>query len=351
MLHTYILPISKRVRQTPHAISLHFAQPKVDRIPYYAGQYITLKAKIDGKTHFRSYSMSSSPQLDEDLVITIKRIPGGLVSNHIHDNWQEGDLVEFLRPVGSFVTEFATKNRREVVCIAGGSGITPVISILKGVLFQEPYSRVNLLYSNKNKEEIIFRKELDELSKKFPKRFRLTHVLTRSSEGFEEEHLKGRLDESRIGKWLDEDEPELEREYFICGPQGLIQTAEACLHTRKVSPLRIKKEAFVSSLEMEQRQNRTLLPAREVRVKLGNQTHNFWVPSGATILEAALSQGIALPYSCKRGNCATCMGKILQGKVEMNDPSALLEFEIEAGKVLTCQAIPAGEGIEIQIGN
>lgn len=346
MLQTYILPISEIVQETADAISLHFDQPKVDRIPYYAGQYITLKVEIAGETHFRSYSMSSSPQLDEDLTITIKKLPGGLVSNFIHDNWKAGSQVEFLRPAGSFVSEFATKHRRQLVCIAGGSGITPIYAILRGILFQEPYSQVSLLYANKTPQDTIFKDQLDDLQNKFPERFQLTYAFSRSGGTT---HL-GRLDKAKIAEWAKRQKHQAQRDYYICGPQGLIDMTETCLMEIGVPYKKIKKENFVSTSDMELRQNRTLQPARQVKVILGEQTHQFLVPTGATILEAALSQGIDLPYSCKRGNCASCMGNMLHGSVEMNDPSALLEFEVEAGKVLTCQAIPTEEGVEIRIG-
>ncbi|MCI4668756.1 MAG: ferredoxin--NADP reductase [Bacteroidia bacterium] len=350
MLQTYILPIAKKNQQTKDAVSLHFSQPKVDRIPYYAGQYLTLKVEIEGKIHFRSYSMSSSPQLDDDLIVTIKRVNGGLVSNYIHDNWQEGSLVEFLRPAGSFVTEFATRNRRQLLMIAGGSGITPIYSLLRGILFQEPYSRVSLLYSNQGPNDAIFLEELEDLKRKFDARFDLIHVFTRSVEGYEGSYINGRLDEAAVSNWLVQQSQDTNKEYYLCGPEGLMKTAESALLYSGVSYHQIRKEAFLSNSDMEQRQNRTLQPAREVKVNVSGTVHQFWVPSGATILEAAISQGIELPYSCKRGVCASCMGKLIQGKVDMNDPSALLDFEVEAGKVLTCQAIPVEEGIEIQIG-
>ncbi len=352
MLQTYILPIAKRIQETHHSISLRFSQPKVDRIPYQAGQYITLKVEIEGETHFRSYSMSSTPKLDDSLAITIKKVPGGLVSNHIHNHWRQGSLVEFLRPAGRFIADFAIRHRRHLIGIAGGSGITPVFSILKGILFQEPYSRFSLLYANSTESDIIFKDQLEELRRKFPDRFDLTHVISRPEEEISLPHIPGRIDKDLLENWLQslQKEERREKEFYLCGPEGLMTLSKGYLQEKNVNPDSINLELFLSNPGMLDRQKRTLRPAQQVSVRLGDKVHNIWVPSGATILEAAISQGIKLPYSCKRGVCATCMGKLLSGEVIMDDPTALLDFEIDLGKMLVCQAIPTDENVHIHMG-
>ncbi|MEO0899173.1 MAG: ferredoxin--NADP reductase [Bacteroidota bacterium] len=354
MLQTYILPIQERIQETTDTISLHFFQPKVDRIPYYPGQYITLKIDIEGTTHFRSYSMSSNPKLDEQLSITIKRVQDGIVSNYIHNNLKEGDRVEFLRPAGRFIAELATKHKRHAVMIAGGSGITPIFSILKGILFQEPYSQVSLLYANSKADNIIFLEQINELAKKFPHRFHVRYVISQANNiaHLPTETLQGRINEERLKGWIKSipSDPEQEMDYYLCGPTGLLNLSKDCLSSLGIAEKDIHFERFVADVDMEKRQKRTLQPSRKVKLKIGEDIQDLWVPSGATVLEAALSQGIDLPYSCKRGVCATCMGRLLQGTVEMDDPTALLDFEVEAGKVLICQCIPTSENVQIKVG-
>ncbi|MEM9986233.1 MAG: ferredoxin--NADP reductase [Bacteroidota bacterium] len=352
MIKTFILPLSKVIHETPDAVTLVMNQPKVDRINYLPGQYVTLKVEIEEKTYWRSYSLSSTPRWDRHLAVTIKRIPGGRVSNYLNDHLQVGQMIEFLRPAGHFTIETSIKETRNIALIGAGSGITPLMSILKAVLFHEPKSKVALLYGNREAEQVIFLSNLKTLQRKFPQRFFLQHLLSNPKPGTPISFESGRIDQAKLSSWLQAMTANLGTidAYYICGPTGMIETAVQHLKGRGIPTGKIHVEKFLASPEMEQRQTQAEGPTHRVRLHLGADSHEIRVPSGLSILTAALAQGISLPYSCRRGICSTCMSKLVRGRVEMNNPESLLEFEAKQGKVLTCQAHPLDDDVEIEIG-
>jgi ring-1,2-phenylacetyl-CoA epoxidase subunit PaaE len=353
MLRTYILPLSDVIHETSEAVTLRMAQPLVDRVNYLPGQYLTLKVNIDGESHYRSYSLSSTPQLDRYLAVTVKRLPGGLVSNHINDHFAPGQLVEFLRPAGHFVLEAATQQRRHLVLIGAGSGITPLMGILRAVLYQEPYSRVSLLYANRSVATVIFRERLETLAETFPQRFALRHILSQPAADTPLPHHAGHLTAAQLPALLAQVAPEsaLPREYYLCGPQGLLDAAQAGLHALGVPDADIHQERFVANEEITAPQAALSGPTRWVTLRMGDALHQVKVPPGTTVLQAALAQGVRLPYSCRRGICSTCMSTLEQGKVEMDHPESLLDFEVQKGRVLTCQAHPMTDDVRIRVGD
>lgn len=352
MAQTFILPLSEVVRETPEAVTLRMAQPLVDRVNYLPGQYLTLKVEIEGETYYRSYSLSSTPQVDRFLAVTVKRVPGGLVSNHINDHFTSGQLVEFLRPAGHFTLETATQTQRHLVMIGAGSGITPLMGMLRAVLYNEPYSQVSLLYANRHAATVIFREQLAWLADKFPQRFHLRHVLSRPEADTPLPHHAGRITPANFDALLAEVAPtsELPREYYLCGPQGLLDTARDGLTAQGVPTEAIHVERFVADEAVTTPQHLLSGPTRWVELRMGDTVHEVRVPPGATVLQAALAQGVRLPYSCRRGICSTCMSTLEQGQIEMDNPESLLDFEVAKGRVLTCQAHPATDDVRIRVG-
>lgn len=351
MLKTFILPLSEIIQETQDAATLILKQGLVDRISYYAGQYITLKVEIEGETYYRSYSMSSSPRLDRYLAVTIKRVPGGLVSNYILDEFKPGQLVEFLSPAGRFYIQTATKDERHLILMGGGSGITPLMSMLRGVLFHEPKSHVTLLYANRSVSDIIFREQLEELADIFAERFRYIPVLSQGEESEDQSFHVGRLEAIDIPPLLQTGMNDaLPPSYWLCGPEGLMKTYRAGLHQMGVEDADIQQERFVADDSMQANQRQVEGPTHVVNILSHGKQYQIRVPAGTTVLEAALAQGIGLPYSCKRGICSTCMADLERGQVEMDNPESLLPFEIEMGKVLLCQCHPLTDDVLIRLG-
>ncbi|MEL6256981.1 MAG: ferredoxin--NADP reductase, partial [Bacteroidota bacterium] len=330
--------------------SLHFQQAKVDRIHFLPGQFITLKVEIEGKVYFRSYSISSAPRLDDVLSITIKRVAGGLVSNYILDNFKVGQLVEFLAPKGRFIVENSIKNERRLILIAAGSGITPIMSILRSTLFNEPKSRISLIYSSRNEENIIFKDKLEDLTVKFPKRLEVQHILSQESKMLTFPYHKGRLNTELLDEILEGIDTGLPRDFFLCGPIELMEVVKAHLLTKGINSESIKQEKFYATEEDIESQIDYSAPSIEVEVWLGEKQYFIKVPPGSTVLRAAIDQSVELPHSCLRGICASCMGKLEHGAVNMLNNETLLDFEIEAGKVLVCQSQPKSEDVVIRMG-
>lgn len=347
MSKVYILPVVKRVAETADTISISFQQPPIDRIPYYAGQYITLKVEVDGKGYYRSYSMSSTPRLDDLLTITVKRVPGGIVSNYVHDQVKEGDLIAFLQPAGKFYVETATKHQRDIVCYAAGSGITPIMSIMRGVLFHEPQSTVRLLYSSKTPDEVIFQGQLANLAQAFPKRCSIQYVYTGPEIASDSSAWIGRITKDQVAAYASA--LPAAAEHYLCGPAGFMSTIQAGLATLNVSRDQIFQELFVADDSMKARQSEYTGPSHWVEVSYHGETHRIKVAPGMTILEAAINQGLELPHSCKRGICSSCMAQLEAGKMEMIHPEALLDFEKQRGKVLLCQAYPVSDQVKIHV--
>ena len=352
MIKTFILPLSEVITETPNAVTLVMDQPKVDRLNYLPGQYLTLKVEIDGKIHWRSFSLSSTARLDRHLAITVKRVPGGLVSNHINDHFQKGQMIEFLKPSGHFTIETSIKNERNIALIGAGSGITPLMSILKAILFHEPKSKVALLYGNRDSDQVIFLEELQSLAKKFPNRLFLQNLLSNPKKGSHLSFKTGRINGSTLDTWLNELATHMKfiEAYYVCGPLGMMESTVQHLRGKGISTEHILIEKFLAGPEMEERQSQAEGPTHRVSLRVGNESYEIKVPSGLSILSAALAQGISIPYSCRRGICSTCMSKLIRGKVEMDNPESLLEFEVKQGKVLTCQAHPLDDEVEIEVG-
>ena len=355
MANRYFLKVKEVVRQTPDAVTIHFWHPINEVIRYQPGQYLTFILPFEGQKVRRSYSMSSSPHTDVSLAVTIKRLPGGAVSNYLCDNAKPGDILETLEPLGTFVPKLDPKNRRQIVLIGAGSGITPLISMAKSILHVEPQTQLWLLYGNRNRQSIIFEKELNELAQQSDGRFRITYILSQPESNWA--GLEGRLNQSAILKLLEEVPADATRrsEYYICGPDGLMDEARGALKLLGVPTDQVHKESFATApheahgevVEAEPVNSSSSKP--EVTVLYEGSEYKFIVEPHQTILEAALELDIDLPYSCQAGMCTACMGRCLSGKVHLDEEDGLAESELKAGYILTCVAHPMTHDVVIEI--
>lgn len=331
------------VRETPDAVSVILEDPEGAAFAYLPGQFYTLCASIDGATVRRAYSASRPPSPDGALRITVKRVPDGVVSTWVTTRLQPGDRVELLGPSGSFVVADPSAVQH-LVLIGGGSGVTPLYAIAASTLEANPACRVTLLYGNRAQGDVIFAAELHALLQAHPERFTLRLALDAPHEGFE--GLAGLLDEANVGAALDAlPDDGLARRFFICGPTPMREAARRALEARSVEPSRIQEEVYASP-------HRARDPdAREHRVTLRilGDEREVLVQAGETILDAAMREGVELPYSCAMGGCGACRCERVSGEVEMDTPNCLSEAERAAGAVLTCVGRPVGPGVVIEV--
>ncbi|GAB3910999.1 phenylacetate-CoA oxygenase/reductase subunit PaaK [Larkinella knui] len=355
MANRYFLKVKEVVRQTPDAVTIHFWHPINEVIRYQPGQYLTFILPFEGQKVRRSYSMSSSPHTDVSLAVTIKRLPGGVVSNYLCDTVKVNDSLETLEPLGTFVPKLDPKNQRRIILIGAGSGITPLISMAKSILHVEPRTQLWLLYGNRTRSSIIFENELHELVQQAGGRFRITHMLSQPDENWT--GLRGRLNQSSILKLLEElPIDEIRRtEFYICGPDGLMDEARGALKLLNVPTDQVHKESFATVSpevhgEVVEDEPVNASPSKpEVTVLYEGSEYKFIVGPHQTILEAALELDIDLPYSCQAGMCTACMGRCLSGKVHLDEEDGLAESELKAGYILTCVAHPLTNDVVIEI--
>ena len=347
----YNLQVKKIVKETEDAISIYFDHPK-DKIEYQSGQFLTVVLNLKGETVRRSYSLCTSPSVDSDLAVTVKRVEGGLVSNHLNDHLKEEDTLEMMEPMGHFTTDYNKQNKRHVIMFGGGSGITPLMSIAKSMLHEEPESIVSLIYCNRDIDSIIFKLALEQLQTKFEGRFHVIHVLDdaplnwQGPSGLLNREMLIKLFE-RIPDWG------IERStYLMCGPEGMMKNVETMLADLHIPPEKIFKESFVAGIidKPEAVEDDQEIKTREVTVVLDGEEHKFEVEPGNSILETGLDLGIDLPYSCQSGLCTACRCKCISGKVKMDEEEGLSQKEMEEGYVLICVGHPATDGIVLEVG-
>lgn len=347
------LKVREVVKETSDTVTIYFEQPE-PYLEYKPGQYLTVILELGGKEVRRSYSLCTSPYIDPHPGITVKKVKDGLVSNYLNDQVRPGKTIEIMKPLGNFTSDFHSKNKNHFIMVAGGSGITPIMGITKSVLVNEPDSKVTLIYCSRSQEQIIFKKQLEGLESKYQGRLKVVDVLSRPSGDWE--GFKGRLKPETVKSILSEiSYPEIEgSKYFVCGPDGVMDTALEAFASMGVDQKNIHKESFYLDLdakEAELKSKGKLSPelTREIEVVVEGQSYSFEVPAGKTILEAGLDNDINMPYSCQSGLCTACRGKLISGKVDMIEDAGLSESEISAGYILCCSSKPAGSDIKIVI--
>lgn len=356
-LKFYLLKIKKLIRETSDTLSISFEIPPDLKtiFEYKQGQYLTLKVPVNGIENRRAYSICSSPVLDEDLAIAVKKVDDGIVSRHLNDSLREGDFIAVMPPMGNFIVETNPKYARSYVMLGGGSGITPLISMIKTILTVEKKSKVTLIYQNRNIESIIFRDTLEKLAKDYAEKFKVIHILSRPSSDWT--GLVGRLDRNKVKQIITDElgDKVYSTEFYLCGPQGMMQETEISLKELNVATHQIHKESFTAPLPRivdEEEQNIILkqtddLRTRSVKIRLYGEIYNYEVEPDETVLTAAMREGYDPPFSCQIGACSTCRAKLISGKVLMDERDSLTDDEIEDGFILTCQSHPLTDDVFI----
>lgn len=350
----YFLKVKEIEKETEEAATLHFWHPLNEVVAYRPGQFLTILLPVDDKKIRRSYSMSSSPYTDVSLAITIKRVPGGYASNLLLDSVKVGDTLEVMEPMGAFFPKQSDDQTRQVVFIGAGSGITPLFSILKSILMVEPESEVFLIYGSRNEESIIFKNKLEALQAKYGVRLNVVHTLSQPSDSWEGE--RGRLNKSHLLKII-EKLPALnksEAEFFLCGPEDMMEEAHRALAILAVPENKIRKESFLTATaaqpgEVTLEEEGDTLKTREITLFYEGAEYKLPVKPHETVLEAALNMDIDLPYSCQAGMCTACLGRCTSGKVHLDEEDALSEAELNEGFILTCVSHPMSDDVIIEV--
>ena len=319
-----------------------------NKIKYKAGQFLTVKIPIKNKIEKRAYSFSSSPVTDKFLKITVKKVREGLVSNYICNSLKAGQKIEIEKPAGSFYVEPDKSASHKYILFAAGSGITPIFSIIKTVLEKEPLSSILLIYANRDERSIIFKKHLEDLSQLYPNNFAVEHVLEKNEIEIHNYH-QDLLNEELTKELLAKHELSFpEGKYMMCGPQGFMDQAKKILGNNGISRDKIKLEAFrfdfVTSSNVKDL-------VSNVTLYFDNKKHTLNVPGDKTILQAALSNNILLPYSCRSGMCSSCKAKCVTGDIKMIDGHLLSKEEVAEGQVLTCISFPRSQNVGISFMN
>jgi len=332
-------------RETSKAVSLCFDVPKPLEAQYRfeAGQYLTLKAVIDGEEVRRDYSICSSPDSGE-LTVTVKEIPNGLFSSYANRSLAVGDAVEVAPPKGRFVLN-KTHPPETIVGFAAGSGITPIMSHLKTTLETNTFQKFVLIYGNKSPKETIFYDEILALKKQYNSRFEVQFLFSQSHE---DTALFGRIDRGNTTYILKQNTALLRSStFYLCGPEGMIQTVQEVLLENGVSRENILFELF-SSKQITSEPISSIKQCKiSVTLLVDDDTESFEMESDKTILEAALNQNIDVPYSCQGGVCSSCICRITEGSAEMRQNSVLTDSEVAEGLILSCQAVPTSSKIHV----
>ncbi|MFT5610208.1 MAG: ring-1,2-phenylacetyl-CoA epoxidase subunit PaaE [Arenicella sp.] len=353
----YPLTISNVRKETDTAVCISFEVPSElkDEFIFIQGQYLTLQTTIDGEQVRRSYSICSGVD-DDRLQVGIKEVEGGLFSTFANNFLKSGDSIEVAPPEGNFHTSLDPTQQKKYMCICAGSGITPILSIIKSVLSTELQSHVTLLFGNRNSNTVMFKQELSYIKNRYMERFQWVNIL--SAEQQDAEVLFGRLDNKKGGELQTKKLIHIPStdEFFLCGPESMITGVSRGLRSSGIDEAHIHYELFFSSAEdaqtvVEKHHKRVEKYAGQssvVSVKVSGRTIMFDLnKDGENILDAAMNNGADLPFSCKGGVCATCKAKVVEGSVDMDINHSLSPQEVEDGMVLTCQAHPTSDKLVI----
>ncbi len=351
----YQLKVAKVVAETSDATTFHFDVPAElkETFSYTAGQYLTFEAEVNGEKVRRSYSLCTYSGVDAMPAVTVKRVDGGKMSNYFNSAVKVGDVMNVMPPMGKFTVVPSADASRNFVLFAGGSGITPVLGIAKAILNDEPKSKVSLVYANRDPESVIFKALLKEMEAQFSGRFQV--LLSYDKAPLTWFGLKGQMTQdkvqnivkSKIGGSFDQ------YHYFICGPGPMMEVIKSGLLGISVPSDKINIEYFsapTSKTEQveETAADSTFTGKAEVTIEVYGKTHTITCDKDTTILNAAMKQGIDPPYSCTVGVCTTCRAKVKLGSLHMLEREGLSDKEIEQGFVLTCQALPRSNKIELK---
>ncbi len=344
-VHFHKLRVKEVRRETPECVSIAFAVPETlqREFTFEPGQNITIKKDFDGEEVRRSYSICTAP-FENELRVAVKKVEGGKFSGFANTDLQAGDELDVLPPTGKFNTRLQAQNKKQYLAFAAGSGITPVISIIKTTLQAEPASRFTLVFGNRGRHSIIFFEELEGLKNKYLDRFSFINILSR--EKTDAPLNSGRIDHDKL--------TELEKlvnykntdEFFICGPEEMIFCVKDFLESGGIDRKKIHFELFTTPGQQQAAVKKQLAentggPTSKITVKLDGRSFDFELGFyNDSILDAALKQGADLPFACKGGVCCTCKAKLVEGEVDMDVNWGLEQEEVEQGYILTCQSHP-----------
>ncbi len=350
----HTLKVQDITRETADCVSVAFAVPEdlENEYKFIPGQYLTLETEIDGEKVRRSYSLCSSPE-EGELRVAIKQVEGGKFSTFANQKLTVGTELEVMTPEGKFFTKLDPTHKKNYVAFVAGSGITPVFSIIKSVMELEPNSTFTLFYGNRTTQSIIFRDKIDAVKNKYMNRLEVHHILSREDQG--SDFLKGHLDEAKCisfsQKFFNVNEVD---EYFVCGPEAMINCISTSLQNLGAEKSHIHYELFTSPSQNIAHKTKVSSDTNvekmmsDVTVILdGEETHFKISSDGASVLDAALDAGADVPYACKGAVCCTCRAKVIEGSVEMEMNYALEDDEVDEGFVLTCQSHPTSAKVVI----
>lgn len=343
------LDIVRKSKPTEDSISLYFRR-SADLAKYKAGQHALLSICINGEVFKRTYSFHTSPYTDDQAGITVRAVEAGLVSNYLQTINGTADI-HLDGVAGDFLIEPYQNNRRHLVMFAAGSGITPIMAMIKTILRHEPASRISLIYSNRSYARIIFKDELANLARAFHDRLTVHHILTQDENPPLHTTIfhKGRLSKMIAKKMLKTILPNVSypTEYYLCGPFAFMQTVEDAVRAFNPDNPTIHKEHFYIPDGIREFDSSNLR-TRDVILQMGDEEQRLIVPGGNTILGAARNRGMTLPHSCTEGQCGTCRAFLVSGEVKLRRNHILTQDEINAGQILLCQAFPMSDGITIK---
>ncbi len=336
----YSLKVTDIKPETDSCVSIGFEVPEHLRkeFHYIQGQYLTLRLRISGEELRRSYSICSSP-LEAGLRIAVKKVTDGKVSTYINQSLKTGDTVESMVPIGNFYTELKAYNKKIYNLFAAGSGITPVISILKTTLGSETQARVNLFYGNSDENHIIFKSELDQLCALYKERLQIHYSFSRPVHK-QDDWVTGRMSKEKVQtlvkKFIN---LSLINEFFICGPADMMAHCREALESFGILKSKIHLEYFgvVPETSADTKAQNQAVPSEVTIICDGDERVVFLEPH-QTVLEAALEANLDAPFACRAGSCCTCRAKLIEGKVMMDVNYALMDSEVEQGYILTCQS-------------
>jgi len=347
------LKVSNVRRETHDAVSVAFEVPDTlwPEYKYKQGQYLTLKLKVNGEEIRRSYSICTSPFSEKELRIAIKEVKDGKGSTLINRHLRSGDTVEVMTPMGNFHSPLSGSAQKNYVLVAGGSGITPMMSILKSVLYVEKQSSITLIYANRDEDNAIFKNEIEKIAAGHKDKFNIVFVYDRPKQEMADLY-KGLMTPEKVKALVEKHVPlKSTNEFFICGPGPMMENVKNVLESLKVEKEKIHIEYFTSVLETLAKAEQTIVGedilSKVTVLQYGVETTFDLKSSGATILDAATDAGVDAPFSCKGAVCCTCRAKVLEGKVKMDANFALTDAEVAQGFILTCQSHPLTEKVVV----
>jgi len=331
------------------AKTVMFAVPEnlKETFAWRPGQHLSFRFTVDGEEQRRSYSISSSPFTGDPLRITVKRVKGGVVSNHINDNVAKGDVIDVMPPFGGFCLDPKQRARRTHYFFGAGSGITPLYAMLSSVMAAEPYSFAHLAYGNTNEKSILLEDELNDVLTGHPERMSIHHIFSKPGWWSSADYWrKGIVDKDAIEALIEENPPYAQdAQYYVCGPGGMNKAVRNALMSLDVPASRIHMESYGGTADLDTSVEGV---ASAMELTLGGARQTVSIAQGQTILQAAKAAGLKPPFSCQSGVCGVCRATLVSGDVHMRARMALEDTDISNGAILTCQSLPTTDKLSVR---